>query len=72
MASNISGFIIDKNNRSNISFIYTSDNNYTRKIFNKNTSVIKNELILTWSSFFVGRRVLKFFIKKYILFPFLS
>ena len=46
MANNISRFIINKNNKSNTGFIYTFDNNYIRKIFDVNTSVIKNGPIL--------------------------
>ena len=38
---------IDKNNKLNTGFIWASGNNYIRKIFNINTSVIKNKPILT-------------------------
>ena len=46
MANNIFGSAIDKNNKSNTGFIWASGNNYTRKIFNENISVIKNGPIL--------------------------
>ena len=72
MASNISKSAINKNNKLNTGLIWASNNNYIRKIFGVNAFVIKNGPILTWLSFFVDRRILRFFIRKYILSLFLN
>ena len=47
MASSISKSIINKNDKLNINFIRASGGSCTRNIFNINTSIIKNEPILT-------------------------
>ena len=47
MANNVSGSVINKNNKSNINFICASGGSYNRKIFNINIFVTRNESILT-------------------------
>ena len=70
MTNNVSGFIINKNNKLNINLILAFGNSCNRKILNINTFIIKNKSFLTWSNFFINCRVLRFFVKKYILFFF--